>query len=73
MPATNAAMISMKLQEPACTNAYKAVATAKPVSGFFQRSESVRCTYPRQKISSAGPINTSIKAASNQGDSRTFC
>ena len=70
-PATRAAIVSMKLHEPACTSAYMSVVTTKPMLGV-QRSDSVCCTYPRQKISSAGPMRNNMSAVSNHGDSPSF-
>jgi len=68
-PHTNAAMISMKLNEKTCTIAYmKAVinkgASHRHVSDFiFVDFSNISLTllwkYPRQKISSAGPITKS--------------
>lgn len=71
IPATKAAIVSMKLNEPMCTSAYIAVVTMKPILGV-QRLDSVCCTYPRQNISSAGPIRKSMSIVSSNGDSPVF-
>lgn len=57
----------MKLHEPTWTSEYTAVAAMNPLTGPHF-AENVRCTYPRQNISSAGPITNNSSADSSHGE-----
>ena len=70
-PATAAAIISMKLNFDTCTRLYTYVVTMKPISGFHF-VEKFFCTYPLQKISSAGPMMKSMRRVSTRGFSPSF-
>ena len=59
MPATMAAMISMKLNFEICTRLYTRVVTMNPTVGV-QRAEKLFWMHPLQNISSAGPMMNSI-------------
>ena len=71
MPATIAAMMSMKLNLEICTRLYTKVVTTNPTVGVH-RAEKRFWMHPLQKISSAGPIMNSINRLSTNGFSPSF-
>ena len=71
MPATIAAMMSMKLNLEICTRLYTNVVTINPTVGVH-RAEKRFWMHPLQKISSAGPIINSINRLSTKGFSPSF-
>ena len=83
-PQTSADMISMKLKEKRCTSVYiitPAIIAQKRLSRgipFHLRgvhemhSPYLRCTYARQKISSAGPMMKRSANVSSQGLNPSF-
>ena len=77
-PATRAAITSIKFSDQMCTRAYTSATIRKEWSAAKrQRCDSRmprkdRCTKPRQKNSSAGPITNSNSSAIAQAGNPSF-